>query len=140
MDKTITALNNQKNAWQNVYNKTDAAVKRVYDYIEAIDKAALKKLDEDENKDNKGDTGYTPPTTHPGPQTGGTTYTPQPKPKPAPPPPKTPPKQKKIFKFGTWIKNSQGQVYRVGLFRTVTRHDGILEGPTDVNAKTATVE
>ena len=102
----------------------------------------LKKLNEDENKDNKGDTGYTPPPTHPGPQTGGTTYTPkpQPKPKPAPPPPKTPPKQKKIFKFGTWIKNSQGQVYRVGLFRTVTRHDGILEGPTDVNAKMATVE
>ena len=142
MDKTLTALNTQAMRWQSVYDKTDAAVKRVYDYIAAVDEAALKKLNEDENKDNKGDTGNTPPTTHPGPQTGGTTGAPQPKPKPKPalPPPKTPPKQKKIFKFGTWIKNSQGQVYRVGLFRTVTRHDGILEGPTDVNAKTATVE
>ena len=128
--------------WQNVYNKTDAAVKRVYDYIAAVDEAALKKLNEDEN--NKGDTGNTPPPTYPGPQTGGTTPPkPQPKPKPpqqTPPKPKPKPKPKKIFKFGTWIKNSQGQVYRVGLFRTVTRHDGILEGPTDVNAKSATVE
>jgi len=56
------------------------------------------------------------------------------------PPSKTTPKSKKSFKLGTWIKNSQGQVYRVGIFKMVTRRDGILEGPTDVNAKTATAE
>lgn len=73
-------------------------------------------------------------------KTGGGTATTQPPPKTTPLPSKTSPKSKKSFKLGTWIKNSQGQVYRVGIFKTVTRHDGILEGPTDVNAETATAE
>lgn len=93
MNGTLDALTTQADKWQAVYDKIDSAVLRVYDYIKAIDEAALKKLNEDENKDNKGDTGNTPPTTHLGLQTGGTTGTP--KPKPAPSPLKTPPKPKK---------------------------------------------
>ena len=46
MSKTITALDKQEKAWKSVYSQTDAAVERVYDYIEAINKAGLAKLDE----------------------------------------------------------------------------------------------
>ena len=66
MSKTITALNNQKNAWQNVYDTTDSAVKRVYDYITAVNKAALHSL----NNDNSGGgTGGDTTTTTPNPGT-----------------------------------------------------------------------
>lgn len=66
MSKTITALNNQKNAWQNVYDKTDAAVKRVYDYIAAVDKAALHKLNNDNNGSGEGTGGGTTAAPTPG--------------------------------------------------------------------------
>jgi len=45
MNGTLDALKTQADKWQAVYNKTDAAVKRVYDYIAAIDEAAQKRLD-----------------------------------------------------------------------------------------------
>lgn len=65
MDKTISSLNNQKTKWGQVYSATNRAVRRVYDYIRAIDKAALKKLDQD-NTGSGGGTG------------GGTTVAPNP--------------------------------------------------------------
>ena len=49
MNGTLDALTTQADKWQAVYDKIDAAVLRVYDYIKAIDEAALKKLNEDEN-------------------------------------------------------------------------------------------
>lgn len=49
MNGTLDALTTQADKWQAVYDKIDAAVLRVYDYIKVIDEAALKKLNEDEN-------------------------------------------------------------------------------------------
>ena len=115
MNGTLTALDTQKTKWGQVYSATNRAVRRVYDYISAIDKAALKKLDKDENKGNKGNKGDTenpPPTIHPGPQTGGTTGTPQPQPKPTPSPPRSRRKTKTLgVKEET--KNSETEKLRV---------------------------
>ena len=42
MNGTLAALDTQEKKWKKVYKQTDNAVRRVYDYIAAIDKAALK--------------------------------------------------------------------------------------------------
>jgi len=44
MNGTLDALDTQRTKWEKIYEQTDSAVERVYDYIAAIDKAALKKI------------------------------------------------------------------------------------------------
>ena len=65
MDKTISSLNNQKTKWGQVYSATNRAVRRVYDYIRAIDKAALKKLDQDNSSSGGSSDTPTIPTVNP---------------------------------------------------------------------------
>ena len=63
MNGTLDALKTQADKWQTVYDKTDAAVKRVYDYIKAIDEAALKATGQNKKSgDVKGTETQTVPT------------------------------------------------------------------------------
>ena len=62
MNGTLTALDAQEKKWEKVYEQTDNAVKRVYDYIAAIDEAAFKKANEENNKTVKDTTNKTIPT------------------------------------------------------------------------------
>ena len=65
MNGTLDALTTQADKWQAVYDKTDAAVLRVYDYIKAIDKAALKKLNQNNSSSNRSSNTQTIPTINP---------------------------------------------------------------------------
>ena len=57
MNGTLTALDAQEKKWEKVYEQTDNAVKRVYDYIAAIDKAALKATGQNKNSGEIKETG-----------------------------------------------------------------------------------